>query len=1099
MLRVRTIYAGSAASAANYYTRYLTDAPGEVPGVWTGDQAALLGLGGEVDGNDLLAVLEGRDPASGTPLGRALVDRQLANGDVVRAVAGFDATFSAPKSVSVLWALTHDTRLLAAHDVAVSAALEHLERYGSTTRVRVSGGRLHPDSQGLTIATFRQTTSREDDPQLHTHAVITAKVQTVEGRWLALDARYLKKHQRMLGGLYQSVLRNELSHQLGVAWDPIVNSQAEISGVPGELCELFSKRSAQVEVALAAKIYEFTSRQGRDPNQWELGALTREAAVDTRTAKTGASMTALLERWTAEAEDLGWTAGEVVASVREAAALQPVEPSTVGVSDVVERLSLAGSTWNRAEIVGAICDVARPNPTMDGDRWAQQLDHWCEQIIAGCVELDPTTTTAPRRASDGRSLWLEPISTHLTTESILSEEELVMSWALDAQIDEPRPSATVDVAGLDALQADVAAAVAGHDRLVLVVGPAGAGKTTSLRAAVTDLNANDRDVFGLAPSAKAARVLERETSVASDTVAKLLYEWDRHDRPPQDRYRLAAGTTVIVDEAGMIGTPSLARLVALADQHQWRLVLVGDHHQLQAVGCGGLLHELCTHGHTLELTKIHRFNEPWEAAASLQLRRGDPTAVDAYIAHDRVIADRFDRLVDIIADQWISTHTAGGTSAISASSNDHVDAINAAIQRTRLDAGDLGDRLAVPICGGERAHIGDIVVTRRNDRHLVTDTGEPVRNRDRWTVTGLDEHGSFVLSSQRDNGRVQVPVDYVRQHVRLGYAATEHGHQGDTTTIGIELASEFTTRRALYVAATRGQQQNLILVVADRPDLDQARDTLTRILATDRADTPAVTQRQELARADPTRRHRPAPPVTRCQIPDWFEPLQTQLRAIRTELEVQAAADGVELDRLGHQLDKAFARRTSAEHALESFKPALDTAFSEVRAAQEQVWAANNRMMHTTGRQRRVAQRAVDAAGRNHRAELAVQRQIEEIAAPARDAVVATHKQANQIQRSIDDVHRRLDSVAECVAQVEALDRTLDTWNHWAHGRPVDPVTLADVVTDLQSQDLVDQPSCHALGSAVSRWAERVGIDIAPRPEPRATIPTPAPALEIDM
>src|SRR5262245_17290925 len=142
MLRVRTIYAGSAVSAANYYTRYLTEAPGEVPGVWTGDQAGLLGLDGEVDGNDLLAVLEGRDPVSGRPLGRALVDRHLANGEVVRAVAGFDATFSAPKSVSVLWALTQDTRLLAAHDLAVSAALKDLERDGSTTRVRVTGGRL---------------------------------------------------------------------------------------------------------------------------------------------------------------------------------------------------------------------------------------------------------------------------------------------------------------------------------------------------------------------------------------------------------------------------------------------------------------------------------------------------------------------------------------------------------------------------------------------------------------------------------------------------------------------------------------------------------------------------------------------------------------------------------------------------------------------------------------------------------------------------------------------------------------------------------------------------------------------------------------------
>ena len=159
-------------------------------------------------------------------------------------MAGFDATFSAPKSVSVCWALSGDDRFLKAHDVAVTAALAHLERFGSTTRIRRDGGRLHPDTQGLTMAVFRQTTSRADDPQIHTHAVISAKVQTVEGRWMALDARYLKKHQRMLGGLYQSVLRNELTHRFGVEWGPIVNGQAEIAGVPKDLLAVFSKRAA---------------------------------------------------------------------------------------------------------------------------------------------------------------------------------------------------------------------------------------------------------------------------------------------------------------------------------------------------------------------------------------------------------------------------------------------------------------------------------------------------------------------------------------------------------------------------------------------------------------------------------------------------------------------------------------------------------------------------------------------------------------------------------------------------------------------------------------------------------------------------------------
>ena len=336
MLRVTTLYAASAAATAAYYTQYLTAAPGEVPGVWAGRQAAGLGLAGEVDAASLQALLEGRDPYSGTPLGRSLVDLPDAR---VRAVAGFDATFSAPKSVSVLWALTQDQRLLEAHDVAVAAALAHLERFGSTTRIRAAGGRLHPDTAGLSMAVFRQTTSRADDPQLHTHAVISAKVRASSGRWLALDARYLKRYQRMLGGVYQSVLRNELTHRVGVDWAPIVNGQAEVAGAPAGLLAVFSKRTEQVDQAVAGMVVEFRTREGRDPTRWERAALTRQAAVDTRNHKSGTGVTDLQTRWVNEAIAAGYDPRQMVTGLP--AAIAPPETS-VSLAAVVEALSAAG-------------------------------------------------------------------------------------------------------------------------------------------------------------------------------------------------------------------------------------------------------------------------------------------------------------------------------------------------------------------------------------------------------------------------------------------------------------------------------------------------------------------------------------------------------------------------------------------------------------------------------------------------------------------------------------------------------------------------------------------------------------------------------------
>ena len=311
MMRVTTLYAGSAAATARYYTRYLTQAPGEAPGQWTGAQAAGLGLSGDVTTEALELLLSGRDPITGTTLGYPLRDRTTASGTVLRAVSGFDATLSAPKSLSAWWALSGDPGMAECHDVAVSTVVEYLERFGSTTRIRSNGARLHPDSQGLTVAAFRQTTSRLDDPQLHTHVVISAKVQTDDGRWLALDARVLKHHQRAMGGLYQSVLRAELTDRYGVAFGEIVNGQAEIEGVPTELLEVFSKRAAQVADALNDKVAEFRQREARHPSKFERAALEREAAADTRYHKTGHGVTDLQSRWAREAAEIGVTAADL--------------------------------------------------------------------------------------------------------------------------------------------------------------------------------------------------------------------------------------------------------------------------------------------------------------------------------------------------------------------------------------------------------------------------------------------------------------------------------------------------------------------------------------------------------------------------------------------------------------------------------------------------------------------------------------------------------------------------------------------------------------------------------------------------------------------
>jgi conjugative relaxase-like TrwC/TraI family protein len=953
----------------------------------------------------------------------------------VRAVSGFDATFSAPKSLSVWWALTGDDRLLEAHDVAVTAALTHLERFGSTTRVRSNGGRLHPDTNGLTIATFRQTTSRADDPQIHTHAVISAKVQTPDGRWLALDARYLKRHQRMLGGLYQSVLRAELTHRCGVDWGPIVNGQAEIAGVPNELLDVFSKRSVAISAAMVTKLDEFRQREGREPSRYERAALEREASADTRSRKSGHGAADLATRWQTEAADIGWTVGHLDGAIEQAASnATPV--GRVTVADVVGVVSAQQSSWGRPDVVRAICDGQRPVSQLSGHRWAAVIERAADTVLDHCVDLDPPGDTA-RRESDGRSVWIEPTAPRFTSETTLAQEEHIVTWAMDAQADPPTSSTTVDRTGLDGLQGDAAAAVAGHDRLVLVVGPAGAGKTRMLAAAAHDMWAHGREVYGVAPTARAARTVERDTGIRTDTAAKLLHEWQRTDRPPLPEYQLGPGATVVVDEAGMLTTPALDQLVTLAESNQWRLALIGDPRQLQGVGRGGLLDELCANGRVDELERLHRFTHRWEAAASLQLRSGDPQAFDAYEAQGRIIPGTVEEHLVRMAATWISHHEQGQTVALVASSNEHVERINRAVQHARYCAGHLDADTATRVAGGETVCVGDVVATRRNVRRRVTTGGEPVRNRDSWTVTAIDPAGALTVSHRGGHGAVTLPADYTAAHVRLGYAATEHGWQSDTVTTAVCLASPATTRRGLYVAATRGRDENLICVITDSNDLAEARDVLDSIVAVDRADIPATTQRRTLAQSAP----RPVTPPERAptprrQIPDWFTDVVADTQRAVADAETRQAQQAAR--RAQATITAAAADRVLAEMAGATAADRDALRHAEVRAvdARRRLTAAQHRLDTAPRRWRRsqrhdlhTAQQQLDRADdylerTRQRTGAAVERHAQ---------AVADQRHAHAQLRTCDTIER-LDATLPSAGEQRHHLRALTTWQHWAQG-----------------------------------------------------------------
>jgi conjugative relaxase-like TrwC/TraI family protein len=1104
MLHVETLHVSSAAASAAYYTRYLTEAPGEGPGVWSGRQAAGFGLTGEVSGEQLEMLLRGRDPVSGATLGSVLKDRINKDGKVIEAVSGFDATFSAPKTVSLWWGLTQDDRLLQAHDAAVTATLAHLERFGSTTRIRVDGHRRHPDTQGLTIALFRQTTSRDDDPQLHTHVVISSKVQTTDGHWYALDGRYLKLKQRMLGGMYQSLLRSELTARFGVDWHPIVKGQAEIVGPPRDLLRAFSKRSVVIAAALKVKVDEFRQREGRDPSRFERAAIGREAAKDTRPKKSGNGVPGLVTLWREEAEAVGWTPEQLTDAITTVGRQQADQPLTrLTVEEIVEGLGVTASTWCRPDVMRAICDVQRPIADMLAGRWLDVLERAADRVVERCVDLDPAGTST-RRDSDGRSEWIEPTAPGLTSEAVLAEEEAIVAWAIHAQLDDPHPSTSVDVVGLDGFQADAAAAVAGHDPLVLAAGAAGTGKTNTLTAARDDLEAHGRPVFGLAPTAKAARGLQDKTGIVSDTVAKLLHELAKAE--PDSRYRLPAGTTVVVDEAGMLNTAHLRHLVHLVERHAWRLVLIGDPLQLQAVGRGGLFDELLRHGRVYPLEHIHRFTHLWEAQASLQIRSGDPQALDAYQAHDRIIPGTLEEQLDQIATAWVGRHRNGDRVAVVASTNDHVDLLNATIQELRITNGDLDPDTAVLIGGGERAHVGDVVATRRNDRRLLTTQGEPVRNRELWIVTATHPDGSLTVTHHDGYGHITLPEEYVAEHVRLGYAATEYGYQSDTVTAGHSLAGPATTRRGLYVAVTRGRDDTQIHVITQSHDLAEARDVLERTLAVDQADIPAVTQRQRLAQQDhpDTTPSSPQPRTRqgRCEIPVWFDQLRDDTRNELANLQERVADSAAERARIQVDLDAARLDVERLDRPTRQERDQLAAARHDLDDAERQHRLAVQRVDTSGIRGRRQARR--DLAAAENRVTWA-NNTLDRLEAQASPYVDRYHQARNQLydlgdelqhqySRELLDRWTTTDRIPELHERLEALD----TWWRFATGDTIDVDRLGPVVDALHYVTGDNAGRCQWLADTVEQYCDHAGLHLPTTLQPE-TPGIESPGLDISL
>jgi hypothetical protein len=392
-------------------------------------------------------------------------------------------------------------------------------------------------------------------------------------------------------------------------------------------------------------------------------------------------------------------------------------------------------------------------------------------------------------------------------------------------------------------------------RLQLAIAPAGAGKTTAMRALTQAWTEDGGQVIGLAPSAAAAAVLGEQTGIRTETLAKLTWSLDHGDLPDWAT-GVGPSTLIIIDEAGMADTLSLDTAVRFAIDRGASVRLVGDDQQLAAISAGGVLRDIQQRHGALQLTELHRFTDPAEAAASLMLRDGKPEALKFYLDHGRVHVGDLAKITEDAFAAWISDRAVGLDAIMLAPTRELVAELNRRARDHRCHGVPVGHEVRVG--DGNRASIGDMIITRSNDRRLRLSTTDWVKNGDHWTITGIGRRGDLTVRHNSSHLTVRLPTEYVRESTGLGYATTIHSAQGVSADTMHGLLTGQESRPQLHTMLTRGRHANhlYLQVVGDgdphtliRPDTISPRtptETLQQILARDEAPLSASTMLREL-------------------------------------------------------------------------------------------------------------------------------------------------------------------------------------------------------------------------------------------------------------
>jgi conjugative relaxase-like TrwC/TraI family protein len=798
--------------------------PTQAPGQWLAspDTLARLGIeGSTVEGRDFITLMEGKHPRSGRWLRQA--------GSNGARGGGIDLTFSAPKSVSAVWALAGEAQrreIEAAHAAAVSETITHLTDTVPTVRRRYRGVVAEEHARDVVAAEYRHTTARgvlegdAPDPQLHSHVVITSAIRD-DGKIVAVASRPIFRSARELGAHYRSSLAHQLQ-QRGYAIERGTGKHGryfEIAGVPRGLLDAFSSRSR--EVARAAE--RFRAKWGRAPERGEL----RQLKLENRKAKVLITRADLQRAWND-------TAARVEQRLTErAATFEPGEFRAVLLEQSVGELS--------------------PREALERSR-AMIADRRVLPLEGGLM------TTLAVRARE------QAIEHRFTT--------LAGAGGRDVGV-EARALASDQIAEriggrLSAEQAHALEVITGPERAAILVGPAGTGKGVVIDAAARAEQHVGHQTLGIAVSGSTAQRLGQDSPALAGRTLTLDALVSRVQR---GQLAVDGRTTIYFDEAGMADTDRLGRLTEVVEQTGSKLVAIGDAAQLPSIGAGGMFARLSDIAPSAELSNIRRTLDPGEQRAWADLRAGrSDRAMAHYHARGQLhMADTRDEAIEHAAQNWAAltgTHDPSEVALISDASNQEINRLNARAQHFRSERGELGD-LEVPVPG---VHYG----IRQGDRIALIDQHhepgvERIENGTRGEVLDITPAGEVLIEFDV-TGRRRTIADDDLARVRLGYAQHIHRAQGATVTRTLVVTGGWqTSKEPAYVEASRARQGTDWFV--SREDLGvEGHDTdriqrLAENMRRSHAQTPSLAHPELPDRDYGTHFHRPVAPSRTSRIP----------------------------------------------------------------------------------------------------------------------------------------------------------------------------------------------------------------------------------------